>query len=155
MSDRTKPERKPFFSIAEEIDTVAEQVARRKGIPTLTPPSAIDTPAAHIVPGPSNDKPAAPATVTHESRAAVLPAAREAPVPSALRPARASYVKVKCPDYLLDQLYEQTRKERITLNHLILTALRAQGFRVDDADMVEDGRRLRGRLTQADNQGQR
>lgn len=140
MSDRTKPERKAFLSIGDEIDNAAEQVARRKGIPTLTPPSVLETPAAHIVPGPSNDKPAPSAM-----RVAVPSRPREAPAPSAPRPGHASYVKVKCPDYLLDQLYGHIRKERVTLNHLILSALREKGFHVEEADMIEDGRRLRGK----------
>lgn len=75
---------------------------------------------------------------------AVPPAAKSSST-SAQRPSGASYVKVKCPDYLLDQLYAQARKERVTLNHMILTALREKGFRVEDVDMVEDGRRLRGK----------
>lgn len=140
MSDRTKSERKPFFSIGEEVDRAAEDLARKKGIPTLTPPTGSEAAPAHIVPGASNDKPV---------RTAPMPPGASAPAEavavSVAPPARASYVKVKCPDYLLDQLYAQTRKERVTLNHVILSALREKGFRVDDADMVEDGRRLRGR----------
>jgi hypothetical protein len=148
MSDRTKSERKPFFSIGDEVDRAAEDLARKKGIPTLTPPTGIDAASAHIVPGPSNDKPV---------RSGPLPSASSAPAEplaaAAARPARASYVKVKCPDYLLDQLYARTRKERVTLNHVILRALREKGFRVDDADMVEDGRRLRGKaLSEANGQ---
>lgn len=45
------------------------------------------------------------------------------------------------------QLYESTRKERVTLNHLILSALRAKGFHVEEGDMIEDGRRLRGKAS--------
>lgn len=145
MSDRTKSERKAFLSIGDEIDNAAEQVARRKGIPTLTPPSAPETPKAHIVPGPSNDKSAPSAMVIDDARRAGVTPARDAQMPSAPRPARASYVKVKCPDYLLDQLYGHIRKERVTLNHLILSALREKGFHVEEADMIEDGRRLRGK----------
>ena len=53
--------------------------------------------------------------------------------------------RVKIPDYLMTELKIATIHRRVSLNHLFLAGLRATGFTVRDEDMVEDGRRLRGK----------
>jgi hypothetical protein len=57
-------------------------------------------------------------------------------------------IRIRCPNYLSDQLVlEQQRArqegQRVTLNYLILCALKKAGYRIDENDLVEDGRRLR------------
>ena len=51
--------------------------------------------------------------------------------------------KVELPDYVWVALKKRAAEEMVTLRHLIMSCLRAQGFAIEEADMVEDGRRLR------------
>ena len=57
-------------------------------------------------------------------------------------------IRIRCPNHVSDQLVlEQQRLrtagQRVTLNFLILKALQKAGYRVEEADLIEDGRRLR------------
>ncbi len=57
-------------------------------------------------------------------------------------------IRIRCPNYLSDQLVleqQRIRREgqRVTLNYLILCALKKAGYRIEEKDLVEDGRRLR------------
>lgn len=53
--------------------------------------------------------------------------------------------KVTVPRYLNRHLAAIAAERRVTKQYLILEALRAAGYRLDDADLHEDGRRYRGR----------
>lgn len=53
--------------------------------------------------------------------------------------------KVTVPRYLNRQLAALAAERRVTKQYLVLEALRAAGYRLDDADLHEDGRRYRGR----------
>lgn len=131
MSDHGKTQRKPFFQIDEdELDNAADRIALAKNIPTLKPPVA---PPAKV--------PSAPIEAPKE----------EAAVAQSMPPqinAGFTQVRIRCPNRVSDQLVlEQQRLrtagQRVTLNFLILKALQKAGYRVEEADLVEDGRRLR------------
>ena len=47
------------------------------------------------------------------------------------------------PGYLFDALAQQAAARRVTKKYLILEALQARGYRIDPADLEEDGRRNR------------
>ena len=53
-------------------------------------------------------------------------------------------LKIELPDYVWIALKKRAAEEMVSLRHVIMTALRAQGISINQADMVEDGRRLRG-----------
>jgi hypothetical protein len=55
-------------------------------------------------------------------------------------------VQVQLPDYVDDALRELVFKRRVTKRRLILEALAGHfGIEIAEADMAEDGRRLRGK----------
>jgi len=52
-------------------------------------------------------------------------------------------LKVELPDYAWVALKKRSAEDMVSLRFFIMDALRAKGIHIDDADMVEDGRRLR------------
>ncbi len=146
--------RKPFFAITPDIDDVAlEEIARAKGVPSLT---RAEQPASEPVPAHTTEPPKSdpvgqgrevlPESVLREPADAVeLPphAAVHGPTPRE----RISYVKAGIPDYALLELKTRAAQQKVSLNHIILSALKAAGITIREADLVEDGRRLRGRNT--------
>lgn len=118
------PQRKPFLAITDDLDQAAEALARRKGIPTLQP---------------------AEQQKDEEKTGEPDEAVPEIPDPEPEKSTSYTYVKCKCPDYLLDELYASARKERVTVNHILLKSLKSAGFTVREEDLIPDGRRIRGR----------
>ena len=126
--------KKPFLSIAADIDDSAiERMALAKGVPQLSQTVA--------------NRSQAMAAMSEPSRAGqgaqIVPAAEpevETPTPRA----RISYVKAGIPDYALLELKTRAMHEKVSLNHIILSALKTAGFDIHDRDLIEDGRRLRG-----------
>ncbi len=74
-----------------------------------------------------------------QAPAAAPPPARPATAP---RPAERS-MQFVMPDYLFEELGHKAVGRRVTKRYLLLEALAQAGYRVDEADMVEDGRRRR------------
>lgn len=146
--------RTPFHQITADdadLDEAAEALARRKGIPTLTAPEQQNVSAAPFQPFAAEEQPAAQSTPAPRQPAGSARAAlcvtdtrREQPAEPSSQEIEYTSVKCRCPDYLLDQLHLVARRGRVTISHLILEALRAQGFFIREEDMVPDGRRIRG-----------
>ncbi|MBP2303091.1 hypothetical protein [Azospirillum picis] len=67
------------------------------------------------------------------------------PVPVAPPREPTEEFKVTVPRYLNRQLAAVAADRRVTKQYLVLEALRAAGYRLDEADLHEDGRRYRGR----------
>lgn len=136
MSDRATS-KKPFAPIAidlDEIDSAAEELARRKGIPKLVDPE----------PTPATATAAAVEPAKHEDRRGGETSRSAAP--SAPEGEYAT-LKFEAPLYLIDELHAAARRQRSSLKYLLLSTLKAQGFEVRDEDLVRDGRRLRGSRT--------
>jgi hypothetical protein len=53
-------------------------------------------------------------------------------------------INFEAPGYLGTALKIHAARERTSVRHVILKALKQAGFEITDSDMVEDGRRLRG-----------
>ena len=53
-------------------------------------------------------------------------------------------LKIELPDYVWIALKKRAAEDMVSLRHVIMMALRAKGIPINDVDMVEDGRRLRG-----------
>lgn len=126
VGQKRNDSRPSFHSIGDDIDALVDDVARRRGIPSLKVP---DNPAAPVAP-------------------VSLPALQPIAAPSAMAAEDSStgrHVKVWCPDYLLDELFLKARERRVTLNFLVVEALSKSGYRVEPADLIPDGRRLRGK----------
>lgn len=62
-------------------------------------------------------------------------------------PVRAPVEKltIEIPDYLADALRREAAAGRSAAKYLVMLALRKDGYRVDDADLVPDGRRSKSK----------
>ena len=124
---------RPAFQSIEldPIDARLEARAAEKGIPTLVTPKAEQPPEVQP-----------PATAT----ASEVPAPRKAGRGSSTQAtprSRMKGLKVELPDYVWIALKKRAAEEMVSLRHVIMTALREKGIPINDADMVEDGRRFR------------
>jgi hypothetical protein len=128
----SKPFRPAFQSIElDSIDVRLEARAAEKGIPTLMPtPAAAPPPprpeAARPVP------PAPPRTGPGRGRA-----------PDATPRSRMKALKIELPPNAWIELKKRTAEDMVSLRYFVMDALRAKGIHIDEADMVEDGRRFR------------
>ena len=52
-------------------------------------------------------------------------------------------LNIELPDYAWTELKIRAAKEQVSVRHIIMAALKQTGLPIADADMVEDGRRLR------------
>lgn len=133
--------KKPFLPITNEVDdALIERIAHAKGVPRLSV-------GAEPVPGPVVDTSVRAGREEESPVPAGQPALPVAPVatPAPTPRARVSYIKAGIPDYAYKELALRQIEDNVTLNYLLLQGLRAIGITIADADMVEDGRRLRGR----------
>lgn len=73
-------------------------------------------------------------------KAPSVPASVAPAVPTPPRPEK---LTIMIPGYLMDALRQGAAAERTTVRHLVMSALRAQGYEIADGDMVSDGRRAR------------
>ncbi len=125
-----KPTRPPFQAIElDPIDARLEAKAAEKGIPTLvtTKPSTAPDPAPLVAP-------------PDESRARRL---GRGPLNESTPRSRMKGLKIELPDYAWVALKKRTAEEMVSLRYFLMEALRAKGIPINEADMVEDGRRFR------------
>ena len=73
---------------------------------------------------------------------AVMPAGVEAPK-SEPDLAPSTRLALDVPIYLSDQLKRRALDERCSTRFIILKAIRAAGFDINDTDLIADGRRIR------------
>jgi hypothetical protein len=124
-----KQQRAPFMPVTPDIDDAAlESLAREKGVGALVKPVANRAGEA-----PRVDAKAAPQTDTAQVSGEPQPTPRS----------RMKAVNIELPDYAWTDLKIRAAKEQVSVRHIIMTALKAQGIEISDVDMVEDGRRLR------------
>jgi hypothetical protein len=99
-------------------DAALDRVNAQLGVPTMTKPAA-------------------------NPKAAARPPVAETPPP----PDRSAPEKltIELPRYLADAIRRTAVEQRTTARHLVMLALRKNGFEVDEADLVPDGRRARGK----------
>jgi hypothetical protein len=123
--------RPSFLSVElDPIDARLDAKAAEKGIPTLVSPRIEET---------------APAGIPAAAASAALAPRKQGRGPSteATPRSRMRGLKIELPDYVWVELKKQAAEEMVSLRHVIMKALRAKGIPINDADMVEDGRRLR------------
>ena len=144
MSERAP--RKAFNPITVDLDEKVDELARRKGIPTLVDPP----------PMPAGTAWGETAEVGQSSSVTKTEIGREGDDRGALSGAASSpqegqyaTLKFEAPLYLIDELHAAARRQRSSLKYLLLTTLKAQGFAVRNEDLIPDGRRLRGSRTNA------
>jgi hypothetical protein len=54
-------------------------------------------------------------------------------------------LNVEVPDYARVAIKTRAAQQMVSVRHIIMAVPRASGLEIKDADMIEDGRRLRGR----------
>ena len=138
--------RKAFDPITIDLDEKVDELARRKGIPTLVDPQPMPTSSAWGETANAGQSPSAASgerVREGESGRSLLEAS-----PS-LHEGEYATVKFEAPLYLIDALHAAARRQRSSVKYLLLTSLKAQGFEVRDEDLIPDGRRLRGSRTSA------
>ncbi len=127
-----KPIRPAFQSIElDPIDARLEARAAERGIPTLVTPKAEPPLETQPPEAPTASEPPAPRKPGR------------GPAKGATPRSRMKGLKVELPDYVWIALKKRAAEEMVSLRHIIMTALREKGIPINDADMVEDGRRFR------------
>jgi hypothetical protein len=132
----SKPNRPAFQSV--EIDLIDQRLdvqAAEKGIPTLVTPKPEPIEAAADTVGPRSTK--------------VVPA-RMSGTPATVQStprARMKTLNLEVPDYAWIAIKMRAAQDMVSVRHIIMLALKASGIEIRDADMIEDGRRLRGSET--------
>lgn len=125
----------------DPIDLKLEATAKRKRIPTLKldmPEDAQDAQDAKSekLGGAKN----------HRNLAAQTLNKRPTPEPTRhpeAKTVRRRPISIEVPDYLARELKVKAATEAVTVRYLVLKALSGAGYRVDDDELEEDGRRLR------------
>ena len=140
---------------AAEEDDLLEALAARKGIARLqnpeeggapraaaTPPAVEAMAAEAMAATPAQAPVAAPAAAPRpEPRRAPAAAERQKPTPRE----RMKSMNLELPDYAMRALKELALRESCSVRHIIMRALAKEGIAIRPADLIADGRRLRGK----------
>ncbi len=130
-----KQTRAPFMPVTPDIDDDAlESLARDKGVGALVKPVANRA-------GEAPSSPAKP--VPSSSASSSITQAAPSPSSEATPRSRMKSINIEIPDYAWTDLKIRAAKEQVSVRHIIMSALKGQGVEISDADMIEDGRRLR------------
>lgn len=125
-----KTNRPPFRPLdPDTADERLESLAREKGVGTMQHPS----PKREQGPKAATPQPPAPITLPEPPMRGATPRGRMKPL------------NVELPDYVWTELKIRAVHRQTSVRHVILSALVGDGITIAEADMVEDGRRLRGR----------
>ena len=124
---------KPAFQSVEldPIDLRLEAKAVEMGIPTLVaakPEPAVDAIIAAVTTTPKVAHKLGRAGASAQS----TPRARMKPL------------NIEVPDYAWIAIKMRAAQQMVSVRHIIMSALKADGIEIKAADMIEDGRRLRG-----------
>jgi hypothetical protein len=112
----TTKTRAPFAPLTPEVDDdVLERLAAEKGVGALVKP---------VANGAGEKARAVPADATPRSEMKSL--------------------NLELPAYVWTELKIRAAQQQTSLKHVVMTALVRDGVTIEDVDMVEDGRRLRG-----------
>lgn len=107
---------RPIAAPLDVDDAALDRVNHQLGVPTLTKP------------------------VANVGAADPMTAGRAEPVRAPLEK-----LTIELPAYLADALRREAAGRRTTARHLVMRALRNDGFEIEEADLVADGRRARGK----------
>ncbi|OCK55440.1 hypothetical protein [Bradyrhizobium sp. LMTR 3] len=123
-----KNNRPAFVPLDTDLDDERlESLAREKGVGTLQKPQKQ-----------GEQGPKTPSPVE-----ALLP---EPPASGATPRERMKPLNTELPDYVWTELKIRAAHRQTSVRHVIMTALIKDGITIAEADLVEDGRRLRGRV---------
>ncbi len=125
----SKTQRAPFQPLSSDIDDNLEQLARQKGVGVMVKPDKSEQ-------GGMAAQPPEP-----------LPRPKRAPSPAEEATPRSQMktVNMELPLYVWTDLKIRATHKQTSVRHIVMAALKAAGVQIAEADMIEDGRRLRGR----------
>ena len=127
-----KPMKPAFQSVElDPIDLRLEAKAVEMGIPTL------------VITKPETPEEAIIAAVTTSPKVARKAGRAGASAQSTPR-ARMKPLNIEVPDYAWIAIKMRAAQQMVSVRHIIMSALKADGIEIKAADMIEDGRRLRG-----------
>lgn len=109
---------RPIATPLDVDDAALDRVNSQLGVPTLTKPLGQSAPAGVKAP----------------------------PLPAAPEHAPLEKLTIELPSYVADALRREAAANRTTARHIVMLALRKNGFLVEDSDLVPDGRRSRGKV---------
>jgi hypothetical protein len=130
---------------AIEIDAVDQRLAetaRRKRIPSLTVAADVE-PETKQVAGLGDARPAVRPADNGRSEGPASPEPTHRPGEDVVPRVRRRPLSIEVPDYLARELRVKAATDTVTVRYLVLSALVAAGYRVDECELEEDGRRLR------------
>ena len=132
-----KPQRAPFLPVTSDIDDdKLERLAEEKGVGSLVKTTANKNRAGEGSPVPVQAELLAPVTVSPPA----VPSENSGATPRS----EMNTVNLEVPLYAWTELKIRAAHKQTSVRHVIMTALKADGFTIADVDMVEDGRRVRG-----------
>lgn len=132
-----KSQRAPFLPVSDDIvDHKLERLAQEKGVHSLVKTTANKNRAGEGTPAPTQ---AELPNVTSDVEAASVSPASGATPRSLMKT-----VNLELPAYVWTELKIRAAHKQTSVRHIVMTALKAEGFTIADVDMVEDGRRMRG-----------
>lgn len=121
-----KQQRAPFLPVTNDIDDdKLEKLAADKGVGSLVKP---------LVNGAGEGTRAAPAK----------PKAEKAADAGGTPRSEMKSLNLELPGYVWTELKIRAAQRQTSLKHVVMTALIGDGITIEEADMIEDGRRLRG-----------
>ena len=119
-----KSQRAPFAPIAPDIDDdKLERLAAEKGVGAMVKPTAT---------GEGQGRP--PMAAKPKEKAADTTTPRS----------EMKSLNLELPGYVWTELKIRAAQQQTSLKHVVMKALVKDGITIQDADMIEDGRRLRG-----------
>jgi hypothetical protein len=120
-----KQQRAPFQPVSADIDDQKlERLAAEKGVGTIVKPIANGAGEVKPVQTPQPQAHASTDTATPRSEMKSL--------------------NLELPGYVWTELKIRAAQRQTSLKHVVMTALLKDGVTIQDMDMIEDGRRLRG-----------
>lgn len=125
----TRPEAPPVVAMAAESETANAEVVRREGIPAQI--------GATVKSRTVGRAPSSRSRASEQGRA--VASTEAGPTPRA----RMKPLNVELPDYVWIELKSRAAREMVCVRHVIMTLLQDAGIAIAEADMIEDGRRLR------------
>jgi hypothetical protein len=127
-----RADRKPFMPVSNDVDDDRlEQLAREKGVGKLETPVRIDSRAGE---GAAQVHPPALTSTIVQYADAATPRSKM------------KKVNFELPDYVWTELKIRAAHKQSSVRHVLMEALQTEGFTIHEIDMVEDGRRLRGKV---------
>jgi hypothetical protein len=119
-----KQNRAPFQPLDPDLDDKLENLARDKGVGALVKPTQGERGPRLQEPPRQSEKPKAAAT------------------PAPLTPMKT--LNVELPDYVWTDLKIRAAQQKTSLRHVIMTALRKDGFAIKESDMIDANLLTRG-----------